>query len=113
MSSRIEKVARMTLGMRLREIRKQRHMSQEALGKRSGLSGKFIGEVERGEKSISIDSILKVARALDIPLRSLLDGIGKRTTPDLEQILALLANKPEAAVKRAAAMLKAFFGKGG
>jgi acyl-coenzyme A synthetase/AMP-(fatty) acid ligase len=36
------------LGQRLRALRKQRRLSQERLGDRAGLSGKFIGEVERG-----------------------------------------------------------------
>src|SRR5436190_16732455 len=36
-------------------------------------SGKFIGEVERGEKSISIDSLYHVAVALEVPLRLLTD----------------------------------------
>lgn len=43
---------RKALGMRIRSLRKERGWSQEALGERSALSGKFIGEVERGEKSI-------------------------------------------------------------
>jgi len=34
---------------------------------------KFIGEVERGEKSISLDSLYPVAVALKVPLRDLAD----------------------------------------
>ena len=48
-------------------------LSQERLGERAGLSGKFIGEVERGEKSISIDSLYHVSVALEVPLRELTD----------------------------------------
>ena len=36
------------LGQRLRELRKGKSFSQERLGERSSLSGKFIGEVQRG-----------------------------------------------------------------
>jgi transcriptional regulator with XRE-family HTH domain len=61
------------LGQRLRALRKQRGLSQERLGERSQLSGKFIGEVERGEKSISIDSLYRVSVALEVPLRDLTD----------------------------------------
>jgi len=61
------------LGQRLRALRKQHGLSQERLGDRAGLSGKFIGEVERGEKSISIDSLYHVAVALEIQLRELTD----------------------------------------
>jgi transcriptional regulator with XRE-family HTH domain len=69
MSERAAKHVRKFLGQRLRALRKQRRLSQERLGDRAGLSGKFIGEVERGEKSISIDSVYRVSVALQIPLR--------------------------------------------
>ena len=51
MSERAVPHVRKFLGQRLLELRKQRGLSQEQLGERSSLSGKFIGEVERGEKS--------------------------------------------------------------
>ena len=41
---------RKALGTKIRSLRKERGWSQEALGERSALSGKFIGEVERGRK---------------------------------------------------------------
>jgi len=71
MSERAVRHVRKFLGQRVRALRKQRGLSQERLGDRSGLSGKFIGEVERGEKSISIDSLYRVSVALEIPLREL------------------------------------------
>ena len=57
MSDRAVPHVRKFLGQRIRELRKQRGLSQERLGDDSSLSGKFIGEVEREEKSISIDSL--------------------------------------------------------
>jgi transcriptional regulator with XRE-family HTH domain len=59
--------------------------SQERLGKGSGLSGKFIGEVERGEKSISIDSLYRVSVALEVPLRELTDVGDKHSTVPTER----------------------------
>lgn len=70
-------------------------MAQERLGERSGLSGKFIGEVERGEKSISIDSLYRVAEALAVPLGHLTDiRPGRRAvvpTQDAKRIVALVS----------------------
>ena len=71
MSERAVKHVRSFLGQRLRALRKQRRLSQERLGERSGLSGKFLGEVERGEKSISLDNLYRVAVALKVQLRDL------------------------------------------
>ena len=105
---------RKLLGQRLRTLRKQRGWSQEKLGDQSSLSGKFIGEVERGEKSISVDSLYRVALALEIPLRELTDvRQDKEPTPsdEVEKVFALLARrrKPEE-IRRAYEVLRAIFG---
>ncbi|PYM04486.1 MAG: transcriptional regulator [Candidatus Rokuibacteriota bacterium] len=110
---RVRRVRKL-LGQRLRALRKQRGWSQEKLGDQSSLSGKFIGEVERGEKSISVDSLYRVALALEIPLRELTDvRQDKEPTPsdEVEKVFALLARrrKPEE-IRRAYEVLRAIFG---
>src|SRR5262245_21552782 len=103
------------LGQRLRALRKQRSLSQERLGSLSGLSGKFIGEVERGEKSISIDSLYHVAVALEVPLRLLTDvRAGRRAVAPSEagdKTLAPVAgHRRPADVRRAHEVLRAMLG---
>ena len=105
------------LGQRLRELRKQRGLSQERLGDRSSLSGKFIGEVERGEKSISIDSLYRVSVALEVPLKQLTDvRPGKKAvvpSEDAEKIFALVSGKHRAVdVRRAYEVLRTMLGDG-
>ena len=100
------------LGQRLRELRKQRGFSQERLGERSSLSGKFIGEVERGEKSISIDSLYRVSVALEVPLRHLTDvRPGRRAvvpSEEAEKIFALVSGRHRPVdVRRAYEVLRA------
>lgn len=41
-------------------------LSQDELAHRSGLNRVYMGEVERGEKSVSIDTIAKIASALKV-----------------------------------------------
>ena len=93
------------LGQRLRELRKQRGLSQEQLGDRSSLSGKFIGEVERGDKSISIDSLYRVSVALEVPLRHLTDvRPGRRAvvpSEDAEKIALVSGRHRPVVVRRA------------
>lgn len=118
MGERAVKHVRKFLGQRLRALRKQHGLSQERLGERAGLSGKFIGEVERGEKSISIDSLYHVAVALDIPLRELTDVRADKpagvANEDAERIFALVSNRrrPEE-IRRAFKVLQAMFGRAG
>jgi XRE family transcriptional regulator, regulator of sulfur utilization len=103
------------LGQRLRALRKQRGLSQERLGSKSHLSGKFIGEVERGEKSISIDSLYHVAMALEVPLRHLTDvRSGRAAVPseDAERLFALVcAHRRPAAVRRVLQVARMMLGR--
>jgi len=80
MSSRAVKKVRVVLGTRVRALREDLGYTQRALGRRARLSGKFIGEVERGEKSITIDSLYRVAQALHTPLADLTSMNGDRKT---------------------------------
>jgi transcriptional regulator with XRE-family HTH domain len=115
MTERAVKHVRKFLGQRLRALRKQRLLSQERLGERSSLSGKFIGEVERGEKSISMDSLYRVSVALEVPMRDLTD-VGDKHTPipteDAEKIFALVSGRrrPED-IRKAYNVLRAMFSR--
>jgi transcriptional regulator with XRE-family HTH domain len=116
MSTRAVKHVRKDLGERLRSLRKDRGLSQHRLGLRSRLSGKFLGEVERGDKSISVASLYHVAVALGVPLRDLTDIRPARrargTHPEVEKILTLVSEcrKPEQ-LRRAYKMLRAMFSR--
>ena len=117
MSERAVPHVRKFLGQRLRELRKQRGLSQERLGESASLSGKFVGEVERGEKSISIDSLYKVAVALAVPLAHLTDvRPGRRAvvpSQDAEKIVALVTgHRRPAEVHRAYEVLRTMLDKG-
>jgi transcriptional regulator with XRE-family HTH domain len=113
-TERAVKHVRKFLGERLRALRKERGLSQERLGQRSRLSGKFIGEVERGEKSISIDSLYHVSVALEIPLRELTDVRSERQkqapSAEAQKVFALIAGRRRPGdIRRAYSVLRAMF----
>jgi len=56
---------------RLRRLRKAAKLSLDAAGEKGGLSGKYWGEVERGEKSPTFEKIAAMAKALDVPIYAL------------------------------------------
>lgn len=59
------------VGQRIRELRNERHMSQEELAFKSGISPAHLGQIERALKNPTIDTVSKIAAALDIPVASL------------------------------------------
>lgn len=63
------------LGLRIRYYRKQQKISQETLAELATLHPTYIGQLERGEKNATIESLYHIARALNIPLSQLLADI--------------------------------------
>ncbi len=59
-------------GERLRSIRQQKSLSQEALALACELDRTYIGGVERGERNISLINIYRIARALSISPKELM-----------------------------------------
>ena len=66
---------RKPLGLAIRNYRKKLKMTQERLGEKADLNPKYIGEVERMEKTISVDALVRIATALKIRLRDLVADI--------------------------------------
>ncbi len=63
-------------GLRVRELRDARSWSQEEMGEVSDLHWTYIGQVERGERNLTLLSIHKFARAFKIDMSELLKGLG-------------------------------------
>ena len=64
-----------TIGERLRIYRVQKGWSQEVLAEYAKLHPTYIGQLERGEKNATLESISKIAAALDVPLSKLFENI--------------------------------------
>jgi len=62
-----------SLGLRIRQLRLAKGLTQEQLAHLSGISRQYIGDVERGERNIAIVNIQKIARALGVTLSELFD----------------------------------------
>lgn len=84
-----------TVGRRLRSCRQAQSFSQEKLAERAGLHPTYIGQVERGEKNLTIESLEKIAGALNMPIADVFERIEERTQDDNFPLLAydLFASK--------------------
>lgn len=59
--------AHAAFGDAIRQLRKERGIAQEGLALKSGLNRGYYGDVERGERNVSLANILKIADALEVP----------------------------------------------
>ncbi|MGB9408616.1 MAG: helix-turn-helix transcriptional regulator [Terracidiphilus sp.] len=63
------------LGARIRQLRKNREWSQEDLAAASDLHWTYIGQVERGERNLTLQSLRAIAKALNLKMSELLAGV--------------------------------------
>lgn len=59
-------------GDKLREIRKNKSLSQEELAFKSGLHRTYISDIERGSRNVSLKNIERIAKALGTKAQDLL-----------------------------------------
>lgn len=71
-----------TVGGRIRNYRTKLGLSQEKLAELSGCHPTYIGQLERGEKNATLESIEKVAISLNIPLSRLFENLGVAETAE-------------------------------
>ncbi|MFE4691284.1 helix-turn-helix transcriptional regulator [Streptomyces sp. NPDC056749] len=62
---------RRLIGTRIRAARASRHLSQERLGEFADTDRQTINRIELGHVSTRIDTLMRIARALDMPLADL------------------------------------------
>ncbi|MEO6346521.1 MAG: helix-turn-helix transcriptional regulator [Aquaticitalea sp.] len=58
-------------GDKVRELRKQKGISQEELSYKADLHRTYIGMIERAEKNLTLTNIEKIAKALDVDIKEL------------------------------------------
>jgi transcriptional regulator with XRE-family HTH domain len=63
------------LGANVRKYREALGFSQEELADRCGLHRTYVGSVERGERNVSLENIVLLARALNEMPAALLEGL--------------------------------------
>ena len=61
------------VGLNIRRIREERGLSQEKLAGLAGIHRVYMGQVERGEKNIGVVNLEKIAKALEVDIRILVD----------------------------------------
>ncbi|WDF56096.1 helix-turn-helix domain-containing protein [Mucilaginibacter sp. KACC 22063] len=64
-------------GEKVRELRKQKGLSQDQLSFKASLHRTYIGMIERAEKNITLVNIEKIARALNVNIIELFDDTQK------------------------------------
>lgn len=62
-----------SLGSRVQATRAERGVSQRQLALMTGISRSYLWKIEAGAADVGIDVLIKIARALDVAVRDLID----------------------------------------
>ncbi|MFS0864557.1 helix-turn-helix domain-containing protein [Fredinandcohnia sp. 179-A 10B2 NHS] len=86
------------VGHRIRRLRNEKKWSQQKLAEEAGISETYMGEIERAEKSASLDVLVRIANALNIPTSHLLSKAEELSAIEnseaLTTIIDLLKDRP-------------------
>lgn len=62
-------------GIQLKKIRKERGLSLREIARQTDLTASFLSQVEHGISNVSLDSLVRIAEALEVPLMYFLEEI--------------------------------------
>ena len=85
------------VGQQVRRIRQQRRLTQEKLAERAGVSLSFVDHIECGTRRMSVDTLYRLALALDCSANDLLlmqDAAVRRDAAELLRYAAALVEMP-------------------
>jgi transcriptional regulator with XRE-family HTH domain len=104
------------IGARMRDIRKERGLTQEQLAEISGFHFTYIGAIERGEKNITMLNLEKMSDALEVEVQELFRyadiNLGQtHKQKDMQDIMELLLKLSGSDIKKAKTILNEIYKK--
>lgn len=82
-------------------------MSQERLAEKSGLHNTYIGQIERGEKNPSLESIEKLSKGLDISVAELFETFAEKpqSTSAIKKLNEMIEKLPPKTIENLVKMV--------
>lgn len=94
---------REALGRRIRETRKKLRFTQEILAEKADIAVTYLGEIERGEKTPSLDVFISIAESLQVScdylLRDSVESGSVYVDSEISQKLSTLTRKQRIAAE--------------
>ena len=97
------------IGLRIKELRRSRNMTQEILSEKVGISSKYLSSIERGKENPTLDTIIKLSIALDVDLSDMFTLVHHgKTAKDLKVFIShLLKDSDTERLRLTAKIIKA------
>jgi len=76
------------IGLRIKELRKNRRLSQEELAERAETSPNYLSRMERGTENPTLEMLIKISRGLEVQMWELFDFEHEASFRELKESLA-------------------------
>ena len=81
------------LGKRIREERLKLNLTQEKLSEYVGISDSYLGQIERGERSVTLDTLIRIVNRLGVTIDFLLQESINIEDKYVNQLMQLMDGK--------------------
>jgi transcriptional regulator with XRE-family HTH domain len=76
------------IGLRIKELRKHKELSQEKLADLMNISPKYLSNIERGKENPTLDTFMKIANALHMELSEIFNYSQEQSSKELRKMIA-------------------------
>jgi transcriptional regulator with XRE-family HTH domain len=99
------------IGIRIKNLRKSRGMSQEQLAEKIGISPKYLSSIERGKENPTLDIFTKLAAALGVELSEIFNlSVEGKSVRDLKIFITnLMRGSDEEKLRLTAKIIRAIY----
>lgn len=98
------------LGARVKTKRLENNMTQEQLAEAVDISAVYVGQIERGDRHMTIDTLVKIANVLQVSIEELLrDSTNKNINARLSELVNIAKNLDIADIDIVIDVIKAMY----
>ena len=102
------------LGKRIREERKRLHLTQAELAEAIDISDTYMGAIERGERSLTLDTLVRLVNRLGVTVDYMLaDSVADNDSNIMEQFKQIIDGQPLERKQMAINVLRTIFSYSG
>lgn len=98
------------LGVRIKNKRLEQNLTQEQLAEKVELSAVYIGQIERGERKMTIETLVKLANSLNSSIEELLkDSTSSNINARLNELVNIAKELDTSDIDKVIDVIKAMY----
>jgi len=101
------------IGEQIKQERLIKGLTQEVLAEKANISASFLGQIERGERKLSLETLIHIAEVLGASLDYLVKDYTPSKNPELDELIYVLRDHSQQEIKMVTDIAKTIFRNSG